>query len=75
MFAWMRIRALPWIVWGGAIVGAGALWVDIRLEFATGFTLGPARLATPDETLVPDDDQRVVASPDERPSARREAAS
>lgn len=66
MSGWLRTRALPWIVWGGTLVGAAALWTDVRRESAVGFALGAEyQVATPEpgrlESLQVAPGQRVRA--------------
>jgi hypothetical protein len=66
MMAWLRTRALPWVVWAGALIGAGALWFDVRHESAVGFALGTEYLVAPHvagriETLQVSPGQRVRA--------------
>ncbi len=66
MMAWVRTRALPWVVWAGALIGAGLLWFDVRHESAVGFALGTEYLVAPHvagriETLQVSPGQRVRA--------------
>lgn len=66
MFGWVRTRALPWVVWAGALVAAAVLWVDVRHESALGFALGTEYLVAPHvagriETLQVIPGQRVRA--------------
>jgi multidrug resistance efflux pump len=66
MMAWVRTRALPWVVWAGTMVAAGVLWFDVRHESAVGFALGTEYLVAPHvagriETLQVSPGQRVRA--------------
>ena len=53
MIAWLKTRLLPWVVWSGAVLGAAALWVDLRQQIAVGLALGAAQRVPARETGVP----------------------